>query len=116
MSSELSKILISKLNMAANAKRIRSELEIIPGVGPSIAKDLNNLGITRVAQLKGRNPQTLYDQLCTLTGAHQDRCVLYVFRCAVYYAAKSRHDPEKLKWWNWKDAVATASGKKTSRS
>lgn len=28
-----------------------------------------------------------------------DRCMLYVFRCAVYY----EHDPELLKWWNWKD-------------
>ncbi|NMB56563.1 pathogenicity locus, partial [Candidatus Beckwithbacteria bacterium] len=32
----------------------------------------------------------------------QDRCLLYVFRCAVYYA-KGGRDPEKLKWWNWKD-------------
>jgi hypothetical protein len=32
-----------------------------------------------------------------------DRCVLYVFRCAVYYANNKTHDPELLKWWNWKD-------------
>jgi hypothetical protein len=30
--------------------------------------------------------------------------VLYVFRCAVYYASNSVHDQERLKWWNWKDA------------
>jgi hypothetical protein len=29
--------------------------------------------------------------------------VLYVFRCAVYYASHEVHDPELLKWWNWKD-------------
>jgi hypothetical protein len=29
--------------------------------------------------------------------------MLYVFRTAVYYASNSKHDPEKLKWWNWKD-------------
>jgi len=29
--------------------------------------------------------------------------VLYTFRCAVYYASNSNHDPEKLKWWNWKN-------------
>jgi len=35
----------------------------------------------------------------------QDRCLLYVFRCAVYYASTSPelYDIEKLKWWNWKD-------------
>ena len=38
----------------------------------------------------------MYDRLIRLRGAHQDRCVLYVFRCAVYYASRARHDPETL--------------------
>lgn len=29
--------------------------------------------------------------------------MLDVFRWAVYYAAEKEHDPEKIKWWNWKD-------------
>lgn len=77
---------------------------MIPGVGLSIAGDLQGIGISRVAQLKGKSPQALYDKLCQTTGVVHDRCVLYVFRCAVYYASNPRHDPEKLKWWNWKDA------------
>ncbi|WP_177734368.1 MULTISPECIES: helix-hairpin-helix domain-containing protein [Flavobacterium] len=34
-----------------------------------------------------------------------ERCLLYVFRCAVYFAETpmNRQDSEKLKWWNWKD-------------
>jgi len=32
-----------------------------------------------------------------------DRCVLYVYRLAVYFAENETHEPEKLKWWNWKD-------------
>jgi Pathogenicity locus len=80
-----------------------SPLEEIPGVGPSLAADLESLGINRVAQLRGKDPQKLYDQLCVKTNCKQDRCVLYVFRCAVYYASNSKHDAEKLKWWNWKD-------------
>jgi hypothetical protein len=82
-----------------------SELQIIPGVGPSIAGDLQGIGISRVAQLKGRSPQALYANVCQTTGVLHDRCLLYVFRCAVYYASNPRHDPEKLKWWNWKDAA-----------
>jgi hypothetical protein len=27
--------------------------------------------------------------------------MLYVFRCAVYYASNETHEPERLKWWNW---------------
>ena len=91
------------VKLAARLKRERSELEEIPSVGPSIAGDLISMGITRVTQLKGRSPEALYRKLCDLTGEHQDPCVLYTFRCAVYYASNAKHDPEKLKWWNWKN-------------
>ena len=36
-------------------------------------------------------------------GYQDDRCVLYVFRCAVYYAEHEERDAEKCKWWYWKD-------------
>ncbi|MBN2110405.1 MAG: pathogenicity locus, partial [Methanosarcinaceae archaeon] len=50
-----------------------------------------------------RDPEELYQQLCDYQGMHVDRCMLYVFRCAVYFVSVDKHDPEKLKWWNWKD-------------
>ncbi len=89
--------------MGAKSKRVKSELEDIPSVGPSIAEDLISMGITRVVHLKGLSPEAMYQQLCDMTGGYQDPCVLYTFRCAVYYASNTRHDPEKLKWWNWKN-------------
>lgn len=85
-----------------------AQLRKIPSVGPSLARDLVSLGVRRVADLRGRDPQALYDQLCEQQGQHQDRCVLYTFRCAVYYASTTKPDPEKLKWWNWKDAPGVA--------
>lgn len=75
----------------------------IPGVGVSIAKDLRSLGIQEVSDLKQKDPEKLYTDLCAKQHAHIDRCMLYVMRCAVYYASNATHDPEKLKWWNWKD-------------
>lgn len=87
--------------MKANSSAIR-ELTIIPGIGKSIAKDLVNIGILSVADLKGKNAKQLYDKSNKFAGCVQDRCLLYVFRCAIYYAGDGR-DPEKLKWWNWKD-------------
>ena len=78
------------------------ELQNIPGVGPSLEKDLTDLGYSRVSQLRGSDPDQMYEKLCTLRKGHIDRCVLYVFRCAVYYASNSVHDPDLLKWWNWK--------------
>ena len=79
------------------------ELQVIPGVGKSIARDLVDLGYQRVEELRGENPEKMYEGLCSLRGQHIDRCVLYVFRCAVYFASNSDHKPELLKWWNWKD-------------
>lgn len=81
----------------------RDPLQEIPGVGPSIARDLRMLGIDRVGQLKGKNPERLYARSNALVGQTQDRCLLYVFRCAVYYASEPRPKARLLKWWNWSD-------------
>ena len=86
---------------------MQDELQTIPGIGPSLAADLRRLGIRRVADLRRRRPQQLYDRLCVLTGVRQDPCVLYGFRCAVYFARTPRPEPRLLKWWNWKDRALT---------
>jgi predicted RecB family nuclease len=85
-------------------KIVLKDLSRIPGVGPSIATDLYRLGIREVAELRGRKPEALYGELCRQEGKQVDRCVLYVFRCAVYFASEAHPDPELLKWWNWKEA------------
>ena len=81
----------------------KAKLESIPGVGPSIASDLRRLGVRRVDDLRGRDPAGLYNELEGISGAHVDRCVLYVFRCAVHYAGEPEPDGELTKWWHWKD-------------
>jgi hypothetical protein len=80
-------------------------LQNIPGVGPKLAQALTDLGYLRVSQLRGADPERMYKQLCVLRKMHIDRCVLYVFRCAVYFADNTVHDPQRLKWWNWKDTL-----------
>ncbi len=86
-------------------KESLKELQQIPGVGKSIANDLWNIGIQTISDLKGKNPERLYHQSNQYAGAVQDPCLLYVFRCAVYYAETpaTKREPEKLKWWNWKE-------------
>ena len=73
------------------------ELMTIPGVARSIAEDLIQLGIKRVSDLKDKDPERLYSR-----SNRQDKNVLYMFRCAVYFASNETHDTEKLKWSNWK--------------
>jgi hypothetical protein len=101
--------------MAMKSENLLKDLQVIPGVGPSIARDLIDLGILHVRDLRGASPERLYEARCEQVGQRIDRCLLYVFRCAVYYATAKRHDPEMLKWWNWKDDRAgtpRATGKR----
>lgn len=82
---------------------MKTELQKIPGVGPKMEEDLLQLGYTTIASLKGQDPQVMYERSCAIYGMQLDRCVLYVYRCAVYFAETACPDPEKCKWWNWKD-------------
>ena len=84
-------------------KKVIKALQAIPGVGKSIAGDLYRLNIHAVSDLVGQDPEALYIRHCQQQGILVDRCVLYVFRCAVYFAETDNPDPDKLKWWNWKD-------------
>ena len=68
-----------------------------------IAEELRGLGVASVEELKDRDPAELYARMCIREGGHVDRCVLYVFRCAVYFAETPDPDPELLRWWAWKD-------------
>jgi hypothetical protein len=90
--------------MTNKVKAIK-ELKKIPGVGKSIAEDLWNIGIRKIEDLKGQYPELLYDLSNIHAGIKQDRCLLYVYRCAVYFAdtGESGREPSKLQWWHWKD-------------
>lgn len=82
----------------------KEDLRNIPGVGKDMEQHFRTLGICTVSDLIGTDPEQLYQLDCMQQGVTVDRCVLYVYRMAVYYAEHKIHDPALLKWWNWKDA------------
>ena len=84
-------------------KEVIKKFMIIPGVGKSIANDFWNMGYRSPEELIGKNPRQLYDDFCEMVGMKVDMCLLYVFRGAVYFVENNEHDPELLKWWNWKN-------------
>lgn len=89
--------------MDLKSKKLAIEnLQNIPSIGPKVGKMLVEIGISKVADLKGRNPEELYNSICEVRGETLDRCVLYHFRCAVYFATNKSHKPDLLKWWSWK--------------
>ncbi|MDR0463257.1 MAG: helix-hairpin-helix domain-containing protein [Pseudomonadales bacterium] len=82
----------------------KEDLQQIPGIGNNMERRLRRLGYTKVSDLKNQNPQEMYERDCELNKDQKVcRCVLYCYRLAVYFAENEKHDPEKLKWGNWKD-------------
>lgn len=84
------------------------DLRRIPGVGPAMAGDLRALGFGRVVELRGHDPTALYERLRVLAGGRLDRCVLYVLRCAIYFASVENPRGDLLKWWNWQDKARSS--------
>lgn len=82
---------------------IINEFKQIPGVGDKISEDFYLLGLRGKDDLKGKSPELLYEKLCKIQNTRVDRCMLYVFRAAVYFVSNKIHEPELLKWWNHKD-------------
>jgi hypothetical protein len=80
-----------------------TDLQSLPSIGPSLARDLKDLGFLSPNDLQDQDPEKMFDDLCELCGQAIDRCVLYSFRCTVYAATSNDSDTELAKWWNWKD-------------
>ena len=81
----------------ATLPRNASHLEEIPNVGPRIAQDLHLLAIKKPSDLKSKDPYKLYIQLCELTKAYHDPCVLDTFMAAVYFMNGEGSKP----WWHF---------------
>jgi len=74
-----------------------ARLEDIPNIGPSVADDLRQLGITSPTELVGRDPYAMYTELCRITGQKHDPCLLDTFIAAVRYM---EGEPKKP-WWKY---------------
>ena len=74
-----------------------AHLEDIPNIGLSIAADLRQLGIRSAADLPGRDPYAMYDDLCRISGQRHEPCLLDTFIAAVRYMEGA---PNKS-WWKY---------------
>ena len=86
----------SKAQRKATSRDV-ARLVDIPNVGPAVAADLRQLGITQPADLLGRDPYEMYDDLCRITGQRHDPCLLDTFIAAVRYMAGEPKKP----WWKY---------------
>jgi hypothetical protein len=74
-----------------------TDLEDIPNVGPAIASDMQLIGVRSPHDLLGKDPYTMYDDLCDITGVRHDPCELDVFIAAVRFMAGEPSKP----WWKY---------------
>ncbi len=86
-----------------------SELKKIPNVGKQTEKDLLAMGYTTAESLKGKTGEELYAEECALRGVTLDRCQLYLLRAVAYFVNTPSPDPQKCKWWFWKDEFVEPS-------
>src|ERR1035438_9429030 len=89
--------MIQQSKKTARKMREIARLEDIPNVGPAIAADLRQLGITTPAELPGRDPYAMYDELCRITGQRHDPCLLDTFIAAVRFMEGAPKKP----WWKY---------------
>lgn len=71
------------------------QLTDLPNIGQAGAADLRRLGIHTPAELAGRDPYALYDELCALDGKRHDPCVIDVFIAVTRFMAGDEARP----WW-----------------
>lgn len=77
------------------------QLKDLTSVGPACLSDFELLGINNVADLRRRNPQRMYDELCRLKRQRLDPCCLDVFLAAVAQAKDPNLPIEQRQWWYW---------------
>lgn len=86
-----------------------TELRNIPNVGERTEKSLLSMGYTSIESLKGRTADELYAEECRLRGGPVDRCQLYLYRAVEYFVNTDNPNPDKCRWWLWKDEFTEPS-------
>lgn len=88
-----------------------ASLTALPNVGPAVARKLARLGIAGPADLRGRDPDELFERLCTLDGRRHDPCLRDTFVAAVEVADGRPARP----WWEIsRERLAAAQAAKTT--
>jgi len=78
-------------------RRVPERLEDLPWVGRAIAAKLRLVGIESPADLIGRNPYELHQELSYRTGRRPDPCLLDVFIGLTRFIAGEPARP----WWEY---------------
>jgi hypothetical protein len=96
----------------ARTERAMVRLQEIPNVGPRMAEDLLRLGVTRLEDAAGRDPDEMYHGLCALDARRHDPCVRDVFAAVVSVAEGNPPEP----WWAFTPERKAREAREKSRA
>lgn len=71
--------------MKAKSSRDVKEFQDIPNVGPAMARDFILVGLRKPTDLINKNPLTLYNKMCKVSGVRQDPCVLDTYIAVIKF-------------------------------
>jgi len=77
------------------------KLSDLVSVGPATVRDLNDLGIRTVDDLKGQSAAALYEQLQEIRGQKMDICCKDVYEAAIAQANDPDLPAKKRQWPYW---------------
>ena len=94
--------LTGKRKKKVDVEALQSPLKRIPGMDISTVRDLLDIGINDIDELRGRSPEALLEEIFNLREQTPgDR--LHYLRMAVYYAENDTPDPQLMEAWKWSD-------------
>ncbi len=88
------------------------QLKDLVSIGPAMLEDFELLGVHSVAQLRRRNPQRMFRQLCRIRGQSIDPCCLDTFVAAVAQAKDPNLPVEQRQWWYWSKVRKAAAAQR----
>ncbi|MEX0332564.1 MAG: helix-hairpin-helix domain-containing protein [Puniceicoccaceae bacterium] len=89
-----------KRKKKVDMEALQSPLKRIPGMDIGTVRDLIDIGILDIDELRGRSPEALLEDIFNLREqTPKDR--LSYLRLAVYYAETDEPDPQLLEAWKW---------------
>ena len=79
---------------------LQSPLKRIPGMDIASVRDLLDIGVQDVDELRGRSPEALFEEILNLREQTAPER-LHFLRMAVYYAETPDPEPHLLQAWKW---------------
>ncbi len=91
---------LGKKRKKVDHEALQSPFNRIPGMNTDSVRDLLDIGLLDVDELRGRSPEALYEEIKAIKPKTPSDRLAYLRMC-VYYAETENPDPQLLEAWKW---------------